>query len=285
MGEVQTAAAMPGVVSRDRGAARGCRGWRTDSERRSAGPAPAEGAGAGRAGPPGKGRSLPEEAPTQAPWWLSGAAPTIDDILEPLEALAKEFEDISERPDAAGHEEPAPVELICVSRVSREHGRTGWATLAVGPTEDGGVRGGWNSGDARRRAELMSVIAGLEALEGAADIRVRCPSHYLLDGVTNWAREARTRNWRGKRGTRIAHDDLWRRLFALTDGRSIKWLSRPDSDSAGWDGRPGGSRTAGRRSAPGRSHLVTGPRRCHGPVQRPRSCSSRRRDSGSPPSW
>ena len=89
----------------------------------------------------------------------------------------------------------------------------------------GGVRvelygGGWRGSN--NAGELAAAIMALEALPDGCRATVTSDSQYLIIGMQKWRHSWRTRGFK-RNGLDIPNADRWRKLDAMTMGRSITW--------------------------------------------------------------
>ncbi|WFU26312.1 ribonuclease HI [Bradyrhizobium sp. CB1717] len=80
--------------------------------------------------------------------------------------------------------------------------------------------GGWRG--TNNAAELAAAIMAIEALPDGCRAIVISDSEYLIKGMTMWRHKWRARDFK-KNGTDMANADRWRKLDAMTAGRSIGW--------------------------------------------------------------
>jgi ribonuclease HI len=71
--------------------------------------------------------------------------------------------------------------------------------------------------------ELMGAIQALEALPPAISARIHTDSQYVITGATVQLPWWRSRRWRIVKGGKLANRDLWQRLAALLEERSVTW--------------------------------------------------------------
>lgn len=80
------------------------------------------------------------------------------------------------------------------------------------------------------RAELLAVVAGLEALPAEA-ATIICANQNIILTATDWMHAWRARGWRKKKGN-IEHLDLVKTLWALNDRLALTWLRADPADPA-----------------------------------------------------
>lgn len=77
------------------------------------------------------------------------------------------------------------------------------------------------------RMELSAAIAGLEKLEGQAQVTLYSDSKYLVDAITkDWVKNWEGAGWVRKGGRRVPNRDLWEKLLALGEIHDItyRWV-------------------------------------------------------------
>lgn len=76
------------------------------------------------------------------------------------------------------------------------------------------------------RMELMAVIRGLDHMKSKKDfdITVVSDSKYVIQGITEWMKGWKTKNWIGSNKQPVKNQDLWKQLDALVSNFSnLKW--------------------------------------------------------------
>ncbi len=73
------------------------------------------------------------------------------------------------------------------------------------------------------RMELVAVISALEALSRPVRARVHTDSQYVRQGITEWMKAWKARDWRTADRKPVKNRDLWERLDALAAGHEIEW--------------------------------------------------------------
>ena len=74
------------------------------------------------------------------------------------------------------------------------------------------------------RMELMAAIQGLESLTRHCPISLYTDSKYVLDGVTKWMDNWKSRGWKTAAKKPVKNVELWQRLDAATQNHTIKWI-------------------------------------------------------------
>jgi ribonuclease HI len=118
---------------------------------------------------------------------------------------------------------PPAVEIFTDGACSGNPGRGGWgAILRYRDTEkelSGGVAQTTNN-----RMEMTAAIVALETLKRPCRVRVYTDSRYLCDGITQWLKSWKARNWRTADKKPVKNVDLWQRLDAAAQPHEIEWL-------------------------------------------------------------
>lgn len=82
---------------------------------------------------------------------------------------------------------------------------------------------GQNLATTNTAMELMGVIQALEALPPGIAAQVHTDSQYVITGATISLPWWRSRRWRIVKGGKLANRDLWQRLAALLEERTVTW--------------------------------------------------------------
>ena len=115
------------------------------------------------------------------------------------------------------------VEIFTDGACSGNPGPGGWgAILRYGAVEkelSGGAAATTNN-----RMEMTAAIEAIEALRRPCRVRLYTDSQYLRDGVTQWLRGWKARNWRTADKKPVKNVDLWQRLDAAAAPHRIDWV-------------------------------------------------------------
>ncbi|PHR94431.1 MAG: ribonuclease HI [Robiginitomaculum sp.] len=103
-------------------------------------------------------------------------------------------------------------------------GPGGWGALLQFGSKEKELFGG-EPNTTNNRMELMAAIQALESLNGgySGEIVLWTDSKYLKDGITNWIHGWKKRGWRKADKKPVLNKDLWQRLDAIVEGKSIDW--------------------------------------------------------------
>ncbi len=75
--------------------------------------------------------------------------------------------------------------------------------------------------------ELEAAVAALAYLSGryeTCQIELHTDSQYLRQGITSWIDGWFARGWRSKSGQPVKNQELWRRLYDLSQAHEISWV-------------------------------------------------------------
>lgn len=84
------------------------------------------------------------------------------------------------------------------------------------------------------RMEITAAIEGLLLLPPGSEVQIFTTSDYVYQGITQWIRNWRKRNWMKKGGEKpVANADLWQALDKLADNYTIRWINAKGRDLTG----------------------------------------------------
>ena len=84
------------------------------------------------------------------------------------------------------------------------------------------------------RMEITAAIEGLLLLPPNSEVQIFTTSDYLYQGITQWIRNWRKRNWMKKDGEQpVANSDLWQALDKLAENYTIRWINAKGQALAG----------------------------------------------------
>ena len=66
--------------------------------------------------------------------------------------------------------------------------------------------------------ELQAAIEALETLKRPCEIELWSDSKYVIEGITNWIKGWRRRNWK-----KVKNRDLWERLDEARARHDVEW--------------------------------------------------------------
>jgi ribonuclease HI len=114
------------------------------------------------------------------------------------------------------------VELFTDGACKGNPGVGGWgALLRFGETEKR-LYGG-EAETTNNRMEMMAVICALEALTEPCNVTITTDSKYVLQGMTEWLKNWKLRNWQTAAKKPVLNVDLWKRLDQAASEHQIQW--------------------------------------------------------------
>src|SRR5271155_2015863 len=119
--------------------------------------------------------------------------------------------------------ELADVEIFTDGACRGNPGPGGWAAI-LRYREVEKELSGYDPQTTNNRMEMTAAIAALEALKRPCRVRLYTDSQYLRDGIVQWLRGWKARNWRTADKKPVKNVDLWQRLDAATTPHQIEWL-------------------------------------------------------------
>jgi ribonuclease HI len=125
-------------------------------------------------------------------------------------------------PESAPRERP-PVEIFTDGACRGNPGPGGWAAILRYGTTEKELAGG-DAMTTNNRMELSAAIAGLEALKRPCRVKLYTDSQYVRDGITQWLRGWKARDWRTADKKPVKNVDLWQRLDAASAPHQIEWI-------------------------------------------------------------
>jgi len=75
------------------------------------------------------------------------------------------------------------------------------------------------------RMEMTAAARALEAVKPGEPepIVIYCDNLLVVNGMTGWVQKWAVKGWRGSDGKPVANRDLWERLLAAAEGKTIEW--------------------------------------------------------------
>ena len=114
------------------------------------------------------------------------------------------------------------VDLFTDGACSGNPGPGGWGAIL----RYGGHEKELSGGDAQttnNRMEMTAVIEGLLALKGRCAVMVHTDSRYVMDGVTKYLENWKSRGWKTADKKEVKNIDLWQRLDDVLQGHDVRW--------------------------------------------------------------
>ncbi len=101
-------------------------------------------------------------------------------------------------------------------------GPGGWAALLI----FNGVKkeiSGAQAATTNNQMELTAAIRALEALTRSCEVDFYTDSQYLRQGITEWIATWRKNGWRTANKKPVLNQELWMRLYELTQQHKVRW--------------------------------------------------------------
>ena len=73
------------------------------------------------------------------------------------------------------------------------------------------------------RMELMAAISGLSALKRRCSVKLYTDSKYVLQGLTEWLPQWKSRGWLTAAREPVKNKDLWEKLDLAAAAQDIEW--------------------------------------------------------------
>ena len=105
-------------------------------------------------------------------------------------------------------------------------GPCAWACLIFGPDGTKTEHKGYIGHGTNQIAELTAAVEALTRIPAGSWVELVADSQYVLKGLTEWRAGWERRNYRNSKGDPVANLDLWKKLFAIADKRTVttRWV-------------------------------------------------------------
>ncbi len=128
---------------------------------------------------------------------------------------------------------------------SKNPGPGGWAYLIYFVEKDLLFEaGGHEPASTNNKMEIEAAIQALDFLtqkEGAFRVRIQADSKYLIDGITQWIKGWKAKNWIKSDGAAVQNQEHWKRLeekvSAISKNSQIEWSYVPAHSGIGCNER------------------------------------------------
>ena len=102
-------------------------------------------------------------------------------------------------------------------------GPGGWAFI-VTDGKNIAERSGGEKETTNNRMELSAVIAALNATKKHDNVEIHTDSQYVKNGMEQWLKNWKARNWRTADKKPVKNRDLWQQLDELAEHIKIHWV-------------------------------------------------------------
>ncbi len=73
------------------------------------------------------------------------------------------------------------------------------------------------------RMELVAAIKGLESLSRPCQVRLTTDSIYVKNGITQWLKDWKRRDWKTANKKMVKNVDLWQQLDLISAKHDVEW--------------------------------------------------------------
>jgi len=73
------------------------------------------------------------------------------------------------------------------------------------------------------RMELVAAIKGLESLSRPCQVRLTTDSTYVKNGITQWLKDWKRRDWKTANKKIVKNVDLWQQLDSVSAQHDVEW--------------------------------------------------------------
>jgi ribonuclease HI len=101
-------------------------------------------------------------------------------------------------------------------------GPGGWGVLMRYNSHEKKLHGG-EKNTTNNRMELTAAIKALQALKKPCNVELTTDSQYLKNGITNWIKKWKTKNWQTSAKKLVKNIDLWQQLDHEVERHNITW--------------------------------------------------------------
>jgi ribonuclease HI len=101
-------------------------------------------------------------------------------------------------------------------------GPGGWGVLMRYNSHEKKLHGS-EKNTTNNRMELTAAIKALQALKKPCNVELTTDSQYLKNGITNWIKKWKTKNWQTSAKKPVKNIDLWQQLDHEVERHNITW--------------------------------------------------------------
>lgn len=114
------------------------------------------------------------------------------------------------------------VTIYCDGACSDNPGPGGWAAILDYKGNRKEIYGG-SSNTTNNQMELASAIEALKLLTETCQIKLYSDSKYLIQGMSEWLSNWKTKGWRTSNKKPVLNKELWQELDRLSSIHNIEW--------------------------------------------------------------
>jgi len=101
-------------------------------------------------------------------------------------------------------------------------GKGGWGVMIRSNGLEESLYGG-NISTTNNIMELTAAIKALEYIPENSNVVLTTDSKYVMQGITEWIKNWKLRDWKTASKKPVLNKELWKRLDSLTNLHSIEW--------------------------------------------------------------
>ena len=101
-------------------------------------------------------------------------------------------------------------------------GKGGWGALIRQAGKENTIYGG-KLQTTNNVMELTAAIKALEFLEKGSDVVLTTDSKYVMQGISDWIDNWKSRNWKTSAKKPVLNKELWQKLDELAGQHKIRW--------------------------------------------------------------
>ena len=101
-------------------------------------------------------------------------------------------------------------------------GKGGWGVMIRSNGLEESLYGG-NISTTNNIMELTAAIKALEHIPENSNVVLTTDSKYVMQGITEWIKNWKIRDWKTASKKPVLNKELWKRLDSLTNLHSIEW--------------------------------------------------------------
>lgn len=115
------------------------------------------------------------------------------------------------------------VEIFTDGACSKNPGPGGWGAI-IHQNNETQELSGFEPNTTNNRMEILAAIKGLEILKHPSRVRLYTDSKYLLNGISIWITQWKSRGWRTADNKPVKNIDLWQKLETITQRHRVEWI-------------------------------------------------------------
>ena len=114
------------------------------------------------------------------------------------------------------------IEIFTDGACKGNPGKGGWGVMI----RSNGLEESLYGGDISTTNNIMELTAAIKALEYIpenSNVVLTTDSKYVMQGITEWIKNWKIRDWKTASKKPVLNKELWKRLDSLTNLHSIEW--------------------------------------------------------------